>query len=105
LKDGDRGLSGDELVKAIIGCYARETRPRTSAEKSFGEFIRLLYGISAGSRKRKLERLIALSSDAVDAARRQLADQAQAFPVILAGTAAAEKAAKSLGTEITALPV
>jgi Zn-dependent M16 (insulinase) family peptidase len=95
----------DTLVKTIIGCYARETRPRTSAEKGLTDFFRFLYGIEDGYRKRKLERLIAVSSGDIAAAFRALAAQGSGRGVIIAGAKSAEQAAKALGTEVQTLPV
>jgi Zn-dependent M16 (insulinase) family peptidase len=89
----------------IIGCYARETRPRTAAEKGLTDFLRFLYGIEDVCRQRKLERLINLSGDQIDGALRGLASQNASSPVIIAGIKAAEKAAKSLGAELRKLPV
>jgi Zn-dependent M16 (insulinase) family peptidase len=95
----------DALVKTIIGCYARETRPRTSAEKGLTDFFRFLYGIEDGYRRRKLERLIAANSDDIAAAFGALASQSAARPVIITGTKSAEQAAKTLGTDVKILPV
>ncbi|GHV94270.1 peptidase M16 [Spirochaetia bacterium] len=95
----------DALVKTIIGCYARETRPRTSAEKGLTDFFRFLYGIEDDYRKRKLERLIATNSDGIAAAFSALASQSAACPVIITGMKSAEQAAKTLGTDVKILPV
>ena len=98
-------LAEDELVKTIIGCYARETRPRTSAEKGLTGFFRFLYGIEDAFRKRKLERLIAVSADDVASALAALAAQSAASPVIITGMKNAEQAAAALGVEPHRLPV
>ena len=95
----------DELVKAIIGCYARETRPHTAAEKGLTDFFRFLTGIGDGYRKRKLQGLIALSGDDIAAAFKTLASQNAVCPVIIAGTKSAEQAAGALGTDLNILPV
>jgi Zn-dependent M16 (insulinase) family peptidase len=111
LKNGTKNTQADslrredELTKVIIGCYARETRPRTAAEKGFSDFLRFLYGIEDICRQRKLERLINLSADQIDGALRGLASQNISSPVIIAGTKTAEKAAKTLGAELRRLPV
>ncbi|MDR1100163.1 MAG: insulinase family protein, partial [Treponema sp.] len=47
---GKIDFSGDEVEKAIIGCYGRETRPRTAAEKGAADFSRFLYGIEDAHR-------------------------------------------------------
>jgi Zn-dependent M16 (insulinase) family peptidase len=109
--DGNGGNSGkmefsdDEVEKAIIGCYGRETRPRTPAEKGAADFSRFLYGIEDAHRRRKLERLIAVEGDQVSAALKSFASRIAAPPVIVAGTAAAEKAAAKLGADLRMLPV
>ncbi|MDR1287848.1 MAG: insulinase family protein [Treponema sp.] len=105
LKNTGGTETGDDLVKAIIGCYARETRPRTPCEKGFLDFLRFLYGIDGGARRRRLERLIALSDGEFAGARRNLAAAGASFPVVLAGTKTAEKAAAKLGAALRELPV
>jgi Zn-dependent M16 (insulinase) family peptidase len=97
--------SEEEVEKAIIGCYARETRPRTPAEKGLADFSRFLYGIEDLQRKRKLERLVAVTGDQVTAALERLASQTASFPVIVAGPSIAEKAAAQLNTGVRVLPV
>jgi Zn-dependent M16 (insulinase) family peptidase len=106
LKDGARGeCSDDSLVKSIIGCYAKETHPRTSAEKGLVDFYRFLYGIEDGYRKRKMERLVSASTEDIAAAFSALGSRPVTGSVIIAGTKAAEQAAKALGTEARLLPV
>jgi Zn-dependent M16 (insulinase) family peptidase len=95
----------DTLEKALIGAYAGETRPRTGAEKGAIDFIRFLYGIEYETRKRKLEWLTQVSGEDLDAALNRLAASAGVSPVIVAGSAIAEKAAKALGVEPKTLPV
>jgi Zn-dependent M16 (insulinase) family peptidase len=95
----------DILTKTIIGCYARETRPRTGAEKGFADFLRFLYGIEDSYRKRKLERLIAVSAGDAAGAFAALAAQDAGREVIIAGMKSAEQAAKALGVELQTLPV
>jgi Zn-dependent M16 (insulinase) family peptidase len=107
----------DALEKAVIGAYARETRPHTGAEKGAIDFIRFLYGLEYEIRKRKLKWLTQVSGDDISAALRRLAAAAGASPgdmpgqmprhtpVIVAGSAVAEKAAKILGVEPKVLPV
>ncbi|GHV90931.1 peptidase M16 [Spirochaetia bacterium] len=110
--DGGKELwyrNEDLLEKAIIGSYSRETRPRTSAEKGSVDFSRFLYGIEDLVRQRKLEKLIQVSGDEIAAVLRRLASQKASSPgvsspVIVAGTAAAEKAAKALGVTPQMLP-
>jgi Zn-dependent M16 (insulinase) family peptidase len=99
------GFGEDEVEKAVIGCYGKETRPRTPAEKGSADFSRFLYGIEDLHRKRRLERLVAVERLQVAAAWQRLAGQSAAVPVIVAGPAIAEKAAAKLGTEPRILPV
>jgi len=98
-------LDGNELVKTIIGCYARETRPRTPSEKSATDFLRFLSRIDSGYRKRKLERLIGISAEDISAALGELAAQQPFGKVVITGTKGAEQVAKALGTEVQELPV
>jgi Zn-dependent M16 (insulinase) family peptidase len=102
---GQAEFSENEVEKAIIGCYAQETRPRTPAEKGLADFSRFLYGIEDSHRARKLERLIRVQGDEISAALERLAAQTLSHPVIVAGTAMAEKAAAKLGAAVTVLPV
>ncbi|MDR1899159.1 MAG: insulinase family protein [Treponema sp.] len=101
----ERAFADDgELEKTIIGAYAGETHPRTGAEKGFAGFLRFLYGVEDAHRRRKLERLIGVTAAQVTEALRRLAAGTAPSPVILAGTAAAEQAAKALGVEPRELP-
>ena len=95
----------DELVKMIIGTYAREIIPRTSSEKGLIDFFRYMYGITDDYRRRRLERIISVSISDVREALSFLGAQTPACPVIIAGTQTAEQAAKALGTELRTLPV
>jgi Zn-dependent M16 (insulinase) family peptidase len=95
----------ESLVKGIIGCYARETRPRTSAEQGFLDFLRFLYGIDDEARYRKLKELIGLEAEQIAGVERRLGLEEGSCPVVLAGRGAAEKAAKALGAELRELPV
>jgi len=106
LKNGAYGnCSEDSLVKSIIGCYAKETRPRTSAEDGLIDFYRFLYGIEDGYRRRKIERLVSISTADIQAAFSALGTRAATGSVIIAGTKSAEQAAKELGAELQVLPV
>ncbi|MDR2943199.1 MAG: insulinase family protein [Treponema sp.] len=106
LKNSAHGnCSEDALVKSIIGCYAKETRPRTSAENGLVDFYRFLYGIDDSYRKRKMERLVSISTADIASAFSELGSRPATGSVIIAGTKAAEQAAKALGTEVQLLPV
>jgi Zn-dependent M16 (insulinase) family peptidase len=99
-------IDEENLVKAIIGTYAKETRPRTAAEKSMGDFLSFLYGITPEHRRRKLQDIISVTADELAAAAGRLAASAGSpHPVIIAGKSAAEKAAAGTGSEVRELPV
>jgi Zn-dependent M16 (insulinase) family peptidase len=104
-RKGALRISEDELVKALIGCYARETRPRTGAEKGMTDFLRFLYGIEDAYRERKLKRLTAVSREEISAALRTLAARIPSCPVIVSGVKNAEQVAGKLGVEVKELPV
>jgi Zn-dependent M16 (insulinase) family peptidase len=96
----------DALEKVVIGTFARETRPRTPAEKSLADFFRFLYGIEDRHRSKRLKDIIEVSGEQIDAALKRLADDAgPSWPVIIAGNTEAEKAAALLGVEVCVLPV
>jgi len=106
LKDSAYGnCSDDYLVKSIIGCYAKETKPKTSAENGFVDFDRFLYGIEDSYRKRRLERLVSVTTEDITAAFTSLGSRSATGTVIIAGIKAAKKAAKTLGTEVQMLAV
>jgi Zn-dependent M16 (insulinase) family peptidase len=97
----------EELVKAVIGTYARETHPRTAAEKSLLDFCRFLYGVEDSHRSRRLKSVIAVREAETAAVLRRLASLAEGpgSPVIITGRAQAEKAAARLNCEVKELPV
>ncbi|MDR0324150.1 MAG: insulinase family protein [Treponema sp.] len=106
LKDKSFGnCTDDHLVKSIVGCYARETRPRTGAENGLIDFYRFLYGIEDSYRKRKLERLISVSTEDIASAFASLGSRTASGTVVIAGVKTAEQAAKALGTEVKMLAV
>jgi Zn-dependent M16 (insulinase) family peptidase len=100
----DEGFQ-DNLVKNIIGCYGRETRPRSPSDKGITDFLRYVSRIEDDYRRRRLERLISVSSGDIAAALKALASQCAANRVIITGMKDAEQAAKALGTEVQTLPV
>jgi Zn-dependent M16 (insulinase) family peptidase len=100
----------DALEKAIIGQYAKETQPRTAAEKGKIDFSRFLYGVDICHREQKLRALIGISEEEVAGAARRLAESASAAnpsltPVIIAGSKTAKEAAEYLAVEVRELPV
>jgi Zn-dependent M16 (insulinase) family peptidase len=109
LKEAARAApEGEDLTKAVIGSFSRETRPRSPAEKAFADCLRFLYGIEDWRRKARLESIVSITTEELAAAAERLAASAETgpgVPTILAGTAEAEKAAAKLGVEIRTLPV
>jgi Zn-dependent M16 (insulinase) family peptidase len=98
-------LQKDSLDKAVIGTYAKETHPRTPAEKGLADFFRFLTGIEDSHRSQRLKDLIAVTEDQVEAVLKRLAlNTEHTYPVIIAGKAEAEKAASKLGVEVFNLP-
>ncbi|WP_461251860.1 insulinase family protein, partial [Treponema sp. R8-4-B8] len=103
-KDSSYGkCSEDYLVKSIIGCYSKETRPQTASEKGMVDFYRFLYGIEESYYKRKLERLISVSTADIEAVFNSLGSRVTSPPVIIAGVKTAEEAAKAFGTDMPML--
>ncbi|MDR1127675.1 MAG: hypothetical protein LBL20_00040 [Treponema sp.] len=112
--EADAARLKDELDKAVIGCYARETRPRTPADKGLTDFFRFLYGITDSHRAARLKSLISVSAGDIGAAVKRLADctgqrvfanGAPLHPVIVAGKSVAESAAAKLGVKVIELPI
>jgi len=103
--NGGYSIEEDDLVKTIIGCYSRETRPRSPAEKGVADFFRYLSRIEDDYRRRRLQRLINTSAGDIAAALQELALQSPAGKVIITGMKDAEQAAKALGTDVQKLPV
>jgi Zn-dependent M16 (insulinase) family peptidase len=95
----------DHLVKSIIGCYSKETRPQTTAEEGVIDFYRFLYGIDNNYRKRKLERLISVSTADIENIFNSFGSRITSKPVIIAGVKKAEEAAKKLGTNVQMLKI
>ncbi|MCL2808568.1 MAG: insulinase family protein [Treponema sp.] len=93
------------LEKSIIGCYSKETRPRTAAEDGLVDFYRFLYGIKDDYRKRKLERLVSVTSDDIVSAFTAFNTKQKSAPVIIAGEKMAQEAAKILGANVQYLKI
>jgi Zn-dependent M16 (insulinase) family peptidase len=68
------------------------------------DFYRFLYGIEDSYRKRKLERLISVSTADIAAAFKSLGSRTASGTVVIAGMKTAEQAAKKLGADILMLP-
>jgi Zn-dependent M16 (insulinase) family peptidase len=108
---GENSIAGEELDKAVIGCFSHAVRPHVPMELGVMEFLRSLYGTRHRVRKDRLLRMIALTpADLKNAALRFAADAVSSAasgasrPVVIAGPAIAEKAAKELGVEVIMLP-
>jgi Zn-dependent M16 (insulinase) family peptidase len=98
----------EELTKAVIGSFSKETRPRSPSEKAAAGCLRFLYGIDDRRRKAKLESIVSITAAELAAAAERLAaagERGPGIPTVIAGTADAEKAAAKLGVEIRTLPV
>jgi len=95
----------DYLEKSIIGCYSKEMRPRTAAEDGLIDFYRFLYGIEDSYRKRKLERLVSVSTADISASFASIGSRELTGKVIIAGVKKAEEAAKALGVDVQMLPM
>ena len=96
-------VDGETLEKAIIGSYAKETRPRTPAEKGGADFLRFLYGIDDHHRERKLRALLDSSARELTEAAGRLAAAGAALGII-AAPAAAKEAAARFGVDARELP-
>ncbi|MCL2720550.1 MAG: insulinase family protein [Treponema sp.] len=95
----------DHLEKSIIGCYSKETRPRTAAEDGLVDFYRFLYGIEDSYRKRKLERLVSVTTEDIASAFETFASKQKSAPVIIAGEKMAHEAAKKFKVEVQYLKI
>jgi Zn-dependent M16 (insulinase) family peptidase len=98
----------EELTKAVIGSFSRETRPRSPSEKALADGLRFLCGLDDRIRKAKLEAIVSVAAAELAAAANRLAasgETSPGIPTVIAGPAAAEKAAARLGVEIRTLPV
>jgi len=105
-KDNSYGkCTEDYLEKSIIGCYSKETNPKTAADKGLTDFYRFLYGIEESYYKRKLERLISVSTSDIENIFNSLSSRPTSPPVIIAGVKKAEEAAKKLGVNVQMLKI
>jgi Zn-dependent M16 (insulinase) family peptidase len=96
----------NELDKAVIGSYSKETRPSAPADKTFADFLRFFYGIEERHRSSKLKSIIGITPQEIAAALERLASSdGSGYTAIIAGRQEAEKAAAALGVEPKELPV
>jgi Zn-dependent M16 (insulinase) family peptidase len=99
-------IAPEDLEKIVIGAYAKETRPKTNAEKGSVDFLRWLRGIEDRFLASKLRDLTELSGKEVqEAARRLVSVTGQGKTAVLSGRDMAEKAAAKLGGPIITLPI
>lgn len=97
--------SGEDLEKAVIGTYAKETRPRTNPEKGFADFLRFLTGIEDEMRKRKLQTIISMDRELLRQAGEALAVSLKtARYAVVAGPGQALASAEKLQVAVRNLP-
>jgi Zn-dependent M16 (insulinase) family peptidase len=108
---GEGLIDSEELDKAVIGCFSHAVRPHVPVELGSMEFLRSLYGARHHVRKERLRQMIALTPAALREAALRFAGDAAASeasgasrPVVIAGPAIAERAAKALGVDPVPLP-
>ena len=75
-------------------------------QKGLYDFLRFLSGIEDRHREYRRKKIIEVSRDEIaQSAQRLFGSREESASVILAGTAIAEKAAKTLGLEVKSLPI
>ncbi|MDR2193178.1 MAG: insulinase family protein [Treponema sp.] len=110
-KIGGGGIDGGSMEKAIIGAYARETRPQTPKEKGAIDYFRFLCGIEDVQRSRIRRHLLDMTADDVTAAAWRLAGRmnTDSASCVLEGAgganSGAERTAAALGVTACALPI
>jgi Zn-dependent M16 (insulinase) family peptidase len=96
---------GEELEKAVIGAFAKETRPRTNPDKGFSDFLRYITGIEDWMRKRKLEAIVAMDKNTLKRAGEALvASLDKAKYAVIAGNGQASASAEKLQVPLQDLP-
>lgn len=96
----------EELEKAVIGAFAKETRPRTNPDKGFADFLRFLTGIEDWMRQKKLEYIINMDKNLLATATEALATALEtAHYAVVSGNGQAQSCAEKLGVSVTDLPV
>jgi Zn-dependent M16 (insulinase) family peptidase len=107
-KETEIRCDDESLEKTVIGSFAKEKRPRTSAEKGYGDFLRFLYGIEDRRREQRLRAVVEVRAEEIAAAAARLAavasEDGPGMPVVLAGLPMAEQAAAKLGATVRTLP-
>lgn len=96
---------GEELEKAVIGAFAKETRPRTNPDKGFADFLRYLTGIEDWMRKKKLESIVAMDKNLLKQAGEHLvAALESANYAVIAGNGQAAASADKLKVPVRDFP-
>jgi Zn-dependent M16 (insulinase) family peptidase len=106
--EGKHKLDEESLEKAIIGTYAKLTRPKTPSQRGFTDFERLVSGVSDEKRARNRSILLDLTAKDLRGVAKQLAsdDFTNTYAsCIVTGLADAEKTAERFGAELKMLPV
>ncbi len=97
--------AGEELEKAVIGSFSKESRPRTNPEKGFADFMRFLTGIEDWMRSRKLKAIAAMETELLRQAGESLAASLATAPVaVVAGNGQAAASAEQLRVPVRNLP-
>jgi Zn-dependent M16 (insulinase) family peptidase len=105
-KTAETPIDSEDLEKLVIGAYSKETRPKTSAEKGFSDFLRWLYGIENRFLESKLRDFTKIQGEEVQEASRRLVSLIdQGRTAVLSGRDSAKKAAEALGVKAVELPV
>lgn len=98
--------SGEDLEKAVIGAFAKETRPRTNPEKGFVDFLRFMTGVDDGMRKHKLEKIVVMDRELLRQAGEALvASLEEARYSVVAGNGQASACGEALQVPVQNLPV
>jgi Zn-dependent M16 (insulinase) family peptidase len=107
LKASSARALGDALAEqSLIGCYGKETYPRSPKDRASAAFNRFLYGIEEKHRVEKIRFIAEMNASGIRAAAKRLAEGCAAAPrVIIAGKDVAEKAAQKLGVQMKELSV
>jgi len=93
------------LEKAVIGAFAKESRPRTNPEKGFADFLRYLTGIEDWMRKQKLETIQSMNRSGLrQACEALVASLEQGRYVVIAGNGQAALSAEKLKVPLQDLP-
>jgi Zn-dependent M16 (insulinase) family peptidase len=109
-KIGRHGIDKESIEKALIGTYAKETRPQTPAQKGMSDCLRFLSGVEDSHRARIRRYMLNVTAEDVAAAAARLAaaaEEGRAVSCVLEGAAGvhhnADKTAATLGCGVQAL--